>query len=448
MTSPFQVSDHADRSAGQAIGFLMQQAVENADCISLAAGLVDEDSLPVKIVRDAVADLLANADSGRKLLQYGITPGPETLRRVFRSNLARIENHRDDLSDLPLSQLVLTTGSQQLLSLVTQALFNPGDICLVAAPTYFVYIGVLQAAGAEIIPVTADADGMRPDSLAAAFEKISAAGKLDRVRLVYVVSDFDNPSGVSVSAARRPELLKIVQQYSTKRRIFLLEDCAYRELRYDGDPIPSIWSLDKTRETVILAQTFSKSFSPGIRVGMGVLPACLIKAVTDLKGNEDFGSAHLNQHIVARAIRTGEYAEHVRAVCESYRRKRDAMVATVEQEFAELPGVSWFTPQGGMYVWMRLPDSIHTGFTSELFQRATQVDKVMYVPGELCYPADWVDRPRCEMRLSFGVQNVAGIEAGIRRLASAVRWALATHAQSLVQPRIPAQPNVSAESAR
>ncbi len=442
MTSPFEASDHAQRSAGQAIGFLMQQAVENAGCISLAAGLVDEDSLPVKIVREAVAELLADADSGRKLLQYGITPGPEALRRVFRSNLARIEERSDDLNDLPLSQLVLTTGSQQLLSLVTQALFNPGDICLVAAPTYFVYIGVLQAAGAEIIPITADADGMRPDSLAAAFEQISAAGKLDRVRLVYVVSDFDNPSGVSVSADRRPELLKIVQQYSTERRIFLLEDCAYRELRYDGDPIPSIWSLDKTRETVILAQTFSKSFSPGIRVGMGVLPTCLIKAVTDLKGNEDFGSAHLNQHIVARSIQTGEYAEHVRTVCESYRRKRNAMVATVETEFAGLPGVSWFTPQGGMYVWMRLPDHIHTGFTSELFQRATQVDKVMYVPGELCYPADWSNRPRCEMRLSFGVQNVAGIESGIRRLASAVRWALATHTQS------PTQTKAQAESSR
>ena len=419
------LSDHARRSANQAIGFLMQQAVENADCISLAAGLVDEESLPVNIVREAVAELLADADSGRKLLQYGITPGPELLRRVFRTNLARLEQRADELRDLPLSQLVLTTGSQQLLSLVTQALFNPGDICLVAAPTYFVYIDVLQAAGAEIIPVTADADGMRPDSLASAFAQIQSEGQLDRVRLVYVVSDFDNPSGVSVSADRRPELLRIVQEYSSQHRIFLLEDCAYRELRYDGEVIPSIWSLDASRETVILAQTFSKSFSPGIRVGMGVLPQCLIKAVTDLKGNDDFGSAHLNQHIVAHAICTGAYADHVRSVCESYRRKRDAMVATVEREFAGLPGVSWFKPQGGMYVWMRLPDHIETGFSSPLFQRATHVDKVMYVPGELSYPADWQDRPRCEMRLSFGVQNVAGIEAGIRRLASAVRWVLA-----------------------
>ena len=305
MTSSFQASDHADRSAGQAIGFLMQQAVENADCISLAAGLVDEDSLPVKIVRDAVSELLADADSGRKLLQYGITPGPETLRRVFRSNLARIENHSDDLNDLSLSQLVLTTGSQQLLSLVTQALFNPGDICLVAAPTYFVYIGVLQAADADIIPVTADADGMQPDSLAAAFEQISVAGKLDRVRLVYVVSDFDNPSGVSVSADRRPELLKIVQQYSTERRIFLLEDCAYRELRYDGDAIPSIWSYDKSRETVILAQTFSKSFSPGIRVGMGVLPleyeAGSTRASLSLTGRESYEVRGVEGKIEPRA---------------------------------------------------------------------------------------------------------------------------------------------------
>lgn len=418
------LSEQAQRSADQAIGFLMQQAVENADCISLAAGLVDEESLPVKLVREAVAELLSDADSGRRLLQYGITPGPELLRRVFRTNLARLEQRTDDLRDLPLSQLVLTTGSQQLLSLVTQALFNPGDICLVAAPTYFVYIDVLQAAGAEIVPVAADADGMRPESLAAAFAQIQSAGKLDRVKLVYVVSDFDNPSGVSVSASRRPQILEIVQQYSSDCRVFLLEDCAYRELRYDGEAIPSIWSLDKTRETVILAQTFSKSFSPGIRVGMGVLPQCLVKAVTDLKGNEDFGSAHLNQHIVAHAIRTGAYAEHVRRVCESYRRKRDAMLATVEREFSGMPGVTWFKPQGGMYVWMRLPDHIETGFSSPLFQRATQVDKVMYVPGELSYPANGPGRRRCEMRLSFGVQNVAGIEEGIRRLASAVRWIL------------------------
>ena len=189
-----------------------------------------------KIVREAVAELLARRRFWPQAAAVRNHARPGTsASRVQKQTWRRLEQRDNELNDLPLSQLMLTTGSQQLLSLVTQALFNPGDICLVAAPTYFVYIDVLQAAGAEIVPVIADADGMRPDALAAAFAKIQSEGKLDRVRLVYVVSDFDNPSGVSVSAERRPEILRIVQQYSVERPIFLLEDCAYRELRYDGD---------------------------------------------------------------------------------------------------------------------------------------------------------------------------------------------------------------------
>lgn len=416
-----RLSEHAQRSADQAIGFLMQQAVENADCISLAAGLVDEQSLPVEAAREAVAELLADAAAGRKILQYGITPGPEPLRRVFRSYLADLEQHPGGLKDLPLSQLMLTTGSQQLLSLVSQALFNPGDICLVAAPTYFVFIGVLQAAGARIIPVHADDKGMCPEALEKTLQQLDAEGQLHRVRLVYVVSYFENPSGISVSVERRPKLLEMTQRYSRSNRILLLEDAAYRELIYDGEPAPSIWSFDKTRETVILAQTFSKSFSPGIRVGFGVLPQQLVKAVSDLKGNEDFGSAHLNQHILARVLKNGVYARHVETVRNSYRQKRNAMLAAAEREFAGVPGASWVRASGGMYVWMKLPDHVETGFSSELFRRATQVDKVMYVPGELAYPMDWPQRPRCEMRLSFGVQSIEGIEEGIRRLARAVK---------------------------
>jgi 2-aminoadipate transaminase len=201
----------------------------------------------------------------------------------------------------------------------------------------------------------------------------------------------------------------------------MLEDAAYRELRYEGAAPPSIWSLDSTRETVILAQTFSKSFSPGIRVGLGVLPEKLIKPVSDLKGNEDFGSAHLNQHILARVLKDGSYRRHVDSVVASYRSKRDAMLTAIDREFSGLHDVSWIRPEGGMYVWMRLPPTLQTGFDSQLFQQATRVDRVMYVPGELCYPPSWKNRPRCEMRLSFGVQSEAGIEEGIRRLASAVR---------------------------
>jgi len=421
MEAPTHLSQGARRSADQAIGFLMQQAVENPGCISLAAGLVDERSLPARLVRDAVDTLLADGESGRRLLQYGTTQGPEPLRRVYRNYLAELEGRSDGLADLPLSRMMLTTGSQQLLSLIVQAMFDPGDICLVAAPTYFVFLGVLQAAGAEIIPVEADANGMCPQALRGALERLHAAGQLGRVRLIYVVSDFENPSGVSISADRRHELLELAQSWSRESRIYLLEDAAYRELRYEGTAPPSIWSLDRNRETVILAQTFSKSFSPGIRVGLGVLPEKLLKPVSDLKGNEDFGSAHLNQHIVAHALKNGSYRQHVESVVASYRSKRNAMLQAIDKEFAGLHGVSWVRPEGGMYVWMRLPPIVQTGFDSLLFQQATRVNRVMYVPGELCYPTSWNDRPRCEMRLSFGVQSEAGIEEGIRRLATAVR---------------------------
>ncbi len=420
MNVPTHLSQWSLRSADQAIGYLMQQAVENPGCISLAAGLVDERSLPAGLVRGAVDELLADTDAGRRLLQYGTTQGPEPLRRVYRNYLAELEGRSDSLTDLPLSRLVLTTGSQQLLSLVVQALFDEGDICLVAAPTYFVFLGVLEAAGAEVIPIETDSEGMRPQALQATLARLASEGRLGRVRLIYVVSDFENPSGVSVSQDRRRELLDLAEAWSRESRIYLLEDAAYRELRFEGTAPPSIWSLDKTHQTVILAQTFSKSFSPGIRVGLGVLPEALVKPVSDLKGNEDFGSAHLNQHIVASVLRNGSYRRHVESVVASYRSKRDAMLRAIDREFAGLDGVTWVRPAGGMYVWMRLPQMIQTGFDSPLFQQATKVNRVMYVPGELCYPSAWRDRPRCEMRLSFGVQSEAGIEEGIRRLAAAV----------------------------
>ena len=343
----------------------------------------------------------------------------------MRGYLAQLEQCPNQLQQLSLDQLVMTTGSQQLLNLITQALFNPGDICLVPAPTYFVYLGVLQAAGAKIIPVTADKDGMCPIDLERQLNRIKDAGKLSRVRLVYVVSYYDNPTGNSVSAERRPQLLNLVQQFSEEQRILLLEDAAYRELQYSGEKLPSIWSFDTDHQTVILAQTFSKSFSPGVRVGFGVLPADLVKPVCDIKGNDDFGSAHLNQNLVGEAIRLGLYQHHVNAVRTGYKAKRDAMLDAATQYFSDIPGASWIQPDGGMYVWMTLPEQVATGFSSPLFKQATQVEKVMYVPGELGYPADMPNRPCNQMRLSYGVQSVDGIREGMRRLASAVKTVLA-----------------------
>lgn len=412
-----------------AISFLMQQGVENPQVLSLAAGLVDPRSLPVAETRQALAELLKRDDFARIVLQYGTTAGAERLRQELIGHLATQENCLCEELSIGTSQLLLTTGSQQLLSLVGEVLLDPGDICLVASPTYFVFLGVLQGLGAEAIPVETDEDGMRMDALETELSRLEASGQLDRVKLIYLVSYYENPSGVSLSLERREQAVEIAKRFSKKHRLFILEDAAYRELRYDGPALPSVWSFDQDRSTVIYTQTFSKSFSPGIRVGYGVVPRDLVSPICDRKGNEDFGSANFNQHLIAQVFEQGQYYPHVEHVRDSYRIKRDAMLRAAETYFGDIPGVRWVEPHGGLYVWMSLPEQIPTGFDSPLFERAVKVEEVMYVPGELCYASDpgqlpGAARPRNQMRLSFGVQTPEGIDLGMKRLASAVRAVL------------------------
>jgi 2-aminoadipate transaminase len=262
---------------------------------------------------------------------------------------------------------------------------------------------------------------MKPEALDEALAQIADQGQLDRVKLIYLVSYYDNPSGRCLAAERRRPILDVARKWSRDQRILILEDAAYRELRYDGPELPSVWSHDEARDTVIYTQTFSKSFSPGLRVGFGVVPAELVKPLCDRKGNEDFGSAHFNQQLLATVLESGLYAEHVDEVRAAYTVKRDAMLAAADRYFDDIDGVTWVHPHGGLYVWMTLPEQIETGFDSPLFESATKTHGVMYVPGELAYAGPVGIRPHNQMRLSYGVQTPEGIDDGMRRLAAAVR---------------------------
>jgi 2-aminoadipate transaminase len=431
-STPVRLSRRWHWATGQAISFLMQQAVENPNVISLAAGLVDPSTLPVDETRDVIQSVLGDVSLAQAALQYGTTQGSERMRKQAAALFNRLESLSPDsplaTSHSPLaidaSQIILTTGSQQLLSLVGEVLLDPGDICFVAAPTYFVFLSVLQGLGARTIPIPADEHGMRMDLLEQELERLQAAGELPRVKLIYAVSYYENPSGISLSEERRRELVEIAERWSKDQRIFVLEDAAYRELRYDGPDRRSVWSYDEAKETVILAQTFSKSFSPGLRVGFGIVPKTLVKPVCDRKGNEDFGSSHFSQRLVSAVLESGRYDSHVEQVRSSYREKRDRMLSATEKHFSDLPEVTWVRPEGGLYVWMSLPTRIETGFDSPLFKQATKVDGVMYVPGELSYGGLAPSRKRNQMRLSFGVESPDRIEEGMRRLAAAVRAVL------------------------
>lgn len=410
------------------ISYLMQQGVENPGVLSLAAGLVDQNSLPVSITKNAFESLFSDSGAAREALQYGTTAGSLSLRKLLLTHLTNLEQKSAEELGMTVDNLIVTTGSQQYLSLLSEVLLDPGDICLVAAPTYFVFLGVLQGLGARIISVDTDESGMRMDSLDSTLEMLESQEQLDKVKMIYLVSDYENPSGISLSVERRKQVIGVAQKWSKQHRIHILEDLAYRELCYDGPVLPSIRSFDKTGETVILTQTFSKSFAPGLRVGFGVASKQVCAAISDKKGNDDFGSTNLSQHILANALREKLYYDHVDYLRSVYREKRDCMLDSAETYFSKFRNVHWIHPRGGLYVWMTLPDSIETGFQSPLFQKAIHQDKVMYVPGEMCYAFDQgidsSEQPAIQknhMRLTFGVQNIEGIREGMKRLSIAVK---------------------------
>ena len=431
MATPSSTTDSAggflsrrrDWSANNVVGFMMKQAVDHPECISLAAGLVDPQTLPIEATSRAVERMMGDPTLARAGLQYETTEGAQRLRDLLLEYLAGLEGVTAETVGLKIDrdQLVLSTGSQQMLALLCEATLDPGDICLIADPTYYVMLGTVNGQGARAVPIESDADGMRIDSLERTLDALDAEGQLQRVKMIYVVSDFDNPRSVSLATDRRRRLVEIVTELSGRQRILIVEDAAYRELYFDGVYRPSVWSFDDEVETVALVQTFSKCFSPGLRVGFGILPRDLVGPVLDLKGNQDFGSTSFSQHLLATVLEDGLFASHVDHLRDAYVVKRDALTEAAAVHLGDVEGVEWLVPDGGLYVWLTVPEHVDAGFDGALFNRAVQQEQVMYVPGDLCHIGVDGVRPRNQLRLSFGVENSERLADGMARLARAIR---------------------------
>lgn len=428
MPSPtLRLSSRVAASAEPPISDLMHRALAHPDLISLAAGFVDQASLPVAEVAEAVAALAADADSGRAALQYGTTLGDAALRQYVLDDVLSADRQSRRASKDSTDRVVLTAGSNQLLHLVTECLCDGGDIVLCAAPTYFVYLGLLAGIGVRGVGVATDEHGIVPEALQEELARRATAGEARRVKAVYVVSYYDNPSSATLSLERRGRLLDIVRRWSRDhgQQLFVLEDAAYRELRYEGDDIPSIRSFDEDGDTVVYAGTFSKSFSPGIRVGWGILPPALVDPVCHFKGHIDFGSAYFNQAVMARVIERGRYRLHIEQLRSMYRAKLAATVAACKRYLGGIEGVRWRVPTGGLYVWLTLDPAIDAGPRGALFDRALHAG-MLYVPGEFSFAPDGVPPQRNTIRLSFGVQSPERIEQGIAALAQAIQTSPAT----------------------
>jgi 2-aminoadipate transaminase len=418
------LSAKAVRTKEQPISYLIATALRNPGLINLAAGLVDPLTLPVKECEEITRRIFSDVGRGRSALQYDTTQGLAELRRQVLRHIEKLEGVPASAMGFTADHIVMTTGSQQALYLIGDCLVDPGDIVIAAAPSYFVYTGTLDSLGANVLTVPMDAEGMDVEAVARLLGQLEHEGRLDRVKFVYCTSYYQNPTGLTLSAERRPRLLEIVKRFSRRHRILILEDAAYRELRYDGPAHRSIKSYDTENLYTVISHTFSKPFAPGLKLGYTAGPDDLLHAVLQQKGNHDFGSSNIAQNMALEAFVDGAYDHHVEVLRKSYRAKRDAMLAALDRHMPQDSGVYWTRTHGGLYVWLTLPPEIDTSRTGPMFGACVDAG-VLYVPGDYCFQAnEQGEAPKNHLRLSFGQVSPDKIEPGIERLAKVLKGLL------------------------
>jgi 2-aminoadipate transaminase len=421
-------SQIGQRTKAPPISWLMKLALGHPRLVSLAAGFTDNESLPVEETRELFNEILGSRNTGQRALQYGTTAGDPELRRLTAERLSKLDLPRATQPRPPNLQklyssdrLLITSGSQQLLYMLTECLCDPGDIVLVEDPTYFVYLSIVQSHGLRCRGIRLAGDGIDLAHLERTLDALKRGGELKRVKMLYLVSYCQNPTGITTSFVKKVEALRLLKRFERQagHPIYLVEDAAYRELRFAGDDVPSALAAKGASTRVVYAGTYSKPFATGVRVGFGILPEPLLTVVLRVKANHDFGTSNLLQQLLSRALASCRYEKHLSEVRRRYLRKAAVMARSMREHFPA--DVRWEEPRGGLYVWARLPKSVHCGMKSKLFQNALKHD-VLYVPGELCYADDPARRkPDHEMRISFGGATEADTRAGIARLGVTLR---------------------------
>ncbi len=376
---------------------------EKPEIISFAGGLPDPETFPREELAQIAADELRN--HYENVLQYGASEGSLTLRKAVAQ---WFKTHGLEVS---VDEMLVTTASQQGLDLIGKALLDPGDVVFCGLPTYLGAIQAFRLFQADLVGVPLEEDGMDLDVLERKIAQAKADGK--RIKGVYVIPDFQNPTGITMSREKRVRLLEIA-----RREDFLIfEDDPYGQLRFAGERIPSIRSMDEDGR-VILLFTLSKVLSAGLRLAILIADARFMDVFVRMKQASDLCTSKLTQHMAARFFLDYDMEEHLDLLRRRYRAKRDAMLAALSRYMPEDEGITWTRPDGGLFLWVRLPHGVDT---EEMFPRALE-KKVAYVIGSAFY----VDGSgRNEMRLCYSVVTEEKIEEGIKRLSEVVREELA-----------------------
>ncbi|WP_309620902.1 PLP-dependent aminotransferase family protein [Salinibacterium sp.] len=406
-------SHYADRTAGLAASEVraLFAVASRPEVVSLAGGMPFVSALPKELISGAIDRVLAN--SGAVALQYGSGQGMPALRQHILEVMA-LEGIRAGVDDI-----VVTTGSQHALELVTKLFINPGDVVLAEAPSYVTAITVFTSFQADIQHVEMDEQGLIPQALRESIARVKAAGKT--IKFLYTVPTFSNPTGVTLSWERRLEILEICRSNG----ILVLEDNPYGLLYFDGQPPHAMRSVEE--DGVIYLGTFSKTLAPGFRVGWALAPHAIREKLILANEAAVLSPSSFTQHVINEYLSTADWRGQIETFRDVYRERRDAMLAGLADY---LPDLSWTTPTGGFYVWVTLPDNIDA---KSMLPRAVK-ELVAYTPGTAFY-ADGSGRNK--LRLAFCYPTPDFIREGIRRLSTVIngeRELLTTFSQTAPLP--------------
>lgn len=401
------------RKVESVITRLMADKLAYPHMLSLAAGFTDNRVLPESLIKTALERL--EKTEKRSHLQYGMNRGRPGLRQCVVDLLKSYpgEGHLD----LDEENVVITTGSQQGLYILVQMLCNPGDIVLVESPSYFVFLELLEGIGVHAVSIPSREDGSIDHlALGELVQKLSDSGKIDSVKLIYLMGAFANPSTRSISEADKLGLLSVLERL--QRKIPVVEDMAYRELYFDQPyPARTLLAMQEWEgHPVIYSGTFTKPFSTGLKVGFIVSrnQDCLT-TLAKIKGHQDFGSAHMNQAIIENVYRSGEYGEHLRGIRRHYKEKRDILENALVEFGLRDAGWKWDQPLGGLLLWARGPAGTNTRLGSD-FHKCCVKREILYVPGDLCFAEG---SPENCVRLSFGALESELIPEATKRFCEA-----------------------------
>jgi len=367
------------------------------EIISFAGGLPSPESFPIKELKVIIDEVMKNEPE--VALQYSATEGDQVLVK----ELVKYGNKAGN--DIKEENLLVTTSSQQGLDLISKIFLDPGDKVIVELPSYVGGLGAFNSYQADMIGIPQDEDGMSAQILREKLQELDDSG--EKPKFIYIVPDFQNPAGMTMTKERRMEILEIAYEYE----VLILEDSPYRELRFEGEEVPTIYSLDD-QGIVVLLGTFSKIFAPGFRIGWIYANHEIIEQLVIAKQSTDLCSPAFSQRIIGRFMEKGYLEKNIEKIKEMYGKKRDLIIKYFEKYLPE--EASWITPEGGLFLLVSIPEHLDT---SELFDIALE-NNVAFVIGEAFHHNG---SGKHTMRINFSYATEEQIEEGIKRLGKALK---------------------------